>query len=97
MTTKTIIEGYFDCLKQKEGWEAFLSDDLIFTNFASPVKQLTGKAAYLESTRRFFSMVTSVEVNDLLIDGEKACALTCYELQPPEEMLLKVMWLKFSQ
>ena len=28
-------------------------------------------------------MVTAVDVRDLLIDGEKACALTRYKLQPP--------------
>lgn len=83
MTTKDTIQGYFNRLKQKEDWEAFLSDDLIFTNFASPIKQVTGKEAYLESTKRFFSMIISVEVKDLIIEGEKACALTCYELQPP--------------
>jgi hypothetical protein len=83
MTTRDTIQGYFNRLKQKEGWEAFLSDDMVFTNFASPIKQVTGKEAYLESTKRFFSMVISVEVKDLIIEGEKACALTCYEIQPP--------------
>jgi ketosteroid isomerase-like protein len=83
VTTKDTIQGYFNRLKQKESWEAFLSNDLIFTNFASPIKQVTGKEAYLESTKRFFSMVNSVEVKNLIIEGEKACALTCYELQPP--------------
>jgi len=83
MTTKDTIDGYFSCLKQKRGWESFLSDEMIFTSFTSPVKQVTGKIAYLESTKRFYSMVISVEVKDLMIAGNKACALTRYELQPP--------------
>ncbi len=83
MTTKDTIEGYFNSLKQKKGWESFLSDDMIFTSFTSPIKQVTGKAAYLEATKRFYSTVISVEVKDLIIEGEKACALTHYELQPP--------------
>jgi uncharacterized protein YndB with AHSA1/START domain len=33
--------------------------------------------------RRFFSMITEVEVKELIVDGDTACALTRYELQPP--------------
>ena len=40
--------------------------------------------AYIETTRRFYSMITALEVRDLLVDGTKACALTRYKLQPPE-------------
>jgi hypothetical protein len=84
MTTKDTIQGYFSCLKQKEGWESFLSDGMIFTSLTSPIKQVAGKDAYLESTKRFYSMIISVTIKDLLIEGEKACVLTRYELQPPK-------------
>ena len=83
MTTRDTIQGYFNSLKQKTGWDSFLSDALIFTSFTSPNKRVAGRAAYLESTRRFYSMIAGLEVRDLLIDGHKACALTRYELQPP--------------
>ena len=84
MSTKDTVQGYFDCLKQKKDWESFLSDGMVFTVFTSPVKQVTGKDAYIEATRRFYSTVVSVEVRALLIDGDRACALTRYELQPPK-------------
>lgn len=83
MTTKDIILDYFKALKQKRGWEAFLSDRLSFTNFTAPIKQVTGRDAYIEATKRFYSMIIGVDLNDLIVDGEKACALTHYELQPP--------------
>ena len=83
MTTRDTIQGYFAKLEQKAGWEAFLSDDMVFTSFTSPVKRVSGRAAYLESTRRFYSMITAVEVRDLVVDGDRACALTRYQLQPP--------------
>ncbi|MCI0413808.1 nuclear transport factor 2 family protein [bacterium] len=83
MTTKDAIQGYFDSLKQKKGWESFLSDDMTFTSFTSPVKQVTGKNAFLDSTKRFYSMVVSFEIRDIMIAGEKAVVLTRYELQPP--------------
>jgi ketosteroid isomerase-like protein len=83
MSTNDIIQKYFEALSQKGSWQLFLADGLRFTSFTSPVKELTGKAAYLETTRRFFSMVMSVEVRDLVVEGDKACALTRYQLQAP--------------
>jgi ketosteroid isomerase-like protein len=84
MTTKETIEGYFDSLKQKKDWQSFLADDMVFTSFTSPVKQVVGRAAYLESTKRFYGGIVAFEVRDLIIDGDKACALTRYQLQRPE-------------
>ncbi|HEX3068769.1 MAG TPA: hypothetical protein VHX14_09330 [Thermoanaerobaculia bacterium] len=83
MTTREIIQGYFDSLKQKRDWEVFLADGMEFTSFVTPIKRVAGKRAYLESTSRFFSMITAVEVKDLIVDGNRACALTRYQLQPP--------------
>ena len=83
MTTRDTIQGYFSSLKQKTSWDSFLSDDMTFTSFTSPNKRVSGRAAYLQSTKRFYSMIAALEVRDLLVDGHKACALTRYELQPP--------------
>ena len=83
MTTRDTIEGYFSSLKEKKSWDSYLSDDVRFTSFTSPNKRVSGRAAYLASTARFYSMITALEVKDLLVDGHKACALTRYELRPP--------------
>jgi ketosteroid isomerase-like protein len=83
MTTKAVIEGYFASLKQNKDWDSFLAEDIVFTSFTSPVKQVTGKEAYLESTKRFYGGIVTFEIRDLLIDGDRACALTSYQLQRP--------------
>lgn len=83
MTTRETIQEYFASLEQKAAWPSFLSDDMVFTSFTSPVKRVNGKTAYLESTRRFYSMITGVEPRRLIVDGQQACALTRYQLQPP--------------
>jgi ketosteroid isomerase-like protein len=83
MSTKETVQRYFDVLKQKGGWDSFLAEDLKFTSFSSPVKEVTGRSAYLESTKRFFSMVDSLEVRELIVEGAKACALTRYQLRAP--------------
>ena len=83
VTTKDTIQRYFDSLQKKSGWEAFLADDMTFTSYGSPIKQVTGKGAYLEATKRFFSMINAVELRDVIGEGDKACALTRYDLRGP--------------
>jgi ketosteroid isomerase-like protein len=83
MPAREIVQRYFEELTRKGNWESLLSDDIAFTSFTSPVKQVTGKASYLESTRRFFSMIKTLEVRDLIVEGTKVCALTRYQLQTP--------------
>ena len=83
MSTRETIEGYFDSLKQGKQWESFFDEEVVFTSFTSPMKRIAGKSSFIEATKRFYSTVRVVELRDLLIDGEKACALTHYELQPP--------------
>ena len=81
--TRETVQRYFDHLAAHEGWEGLLAPDLVFTSYTSPIKQVNGRDAFLTSTSRFYSTIASVQVRDLLVDGERACALTRYELQPP--------------
>ena len=83
MTTRDVVLGYLDSVRVKEGWEEFLSDEMHFTNFAHPVKRATGKQASVEGIRRFYAMVKAMEIESVIVDGEHACALIRYELQPP--------------
>lgn len=81
--TRQTVQTYFDCLASRNGWESTLADDMVFSSFTSPAKRVEGRDAFLRATQRFYSMIVGVEVRDLMIDGERACALTRYELQPP--------------
>ncbi len=83
MTTRDAIQGYFKALQAQNGWESFLADDIAFTSFTSPVKRVTGKAAYLQATKRFYSTIAAMDLKDLMIDGVRACALTHYDIKPP--------------
>lgn len=83
MSAKDVVSAYLSAVGAKDGWEAFLSDDLRFSNFTHPVKRLVGKEAGLEGIRRFYSMVTTLDVDRILVDGGCVVALTRYELQPP--------------
>ena len=83
MTTRATIERYFDQLAKQSSWESAFADDMTFTSYASPVKEVKGKSAFLTATKRFYSSIGSVQVRNLLVDGEQACALTRYEIRPP--------------
>ncbi len=83
MTTRETIENYFRNLERKADWQSALSDDMTFTSFTSPVRRVSGKVAYIESTARFYSMIAAVTVKELIVNGNRVCALTHYALQPP--------------
>ena len=83
MNAKDTIEAYFKALAEKKDWKSFLADEMAFTSFGTPSKQLVGRDAYVESTRRFYSMIKRLEIRDILVDGDKACVLTKYDLQTP--------------
>ena len=73
MTTKETVERYFGALRQKQGWETLLADNMAFTSYVSPVKQVNGRDAYLQATKRFFSMIVSVDVRELIVEGDRVC------------------------
>ena len=77
------IERYFAKLGANKGWEESLADDMTFTSYAVPNRHVEGKAPYLQATRRFYGMIQSVEVRQLLVEGNRVVALTRYQLQPP--------------
>jgi len=83
MTAKETVRRYFDALEHKNNWDSLLADDMSFTSHTSPNKQLRGRDAFLQSTNRFYSMVRSLDVRELIGEGDHVCALTRYELQPP--------------
>ena len=83
MSNRDTIQAYFSALMEKRDWQSFLAEDMAFNSFGTPSKQLVGRDAYLESTKRFYSIIKRLEVRDILLDGDKACVLTRYDLQPP--------------
>lgn len=81
MVTRSTVEAYFDRLKHKADWESLLAEDMTFTSYASPIKKLQGKGAFVSATQRFYASILSVEVGKLLVDGHNACVTTRYQLQ----------------
>ena len=82
MTTGETVERYFERLEKKDGWQASLSDELVFDSYTSPIKQINGKEPYLQATNGFYSSIRKMRVRELITDGNKAVALTHYDLMP---------------
>ena len=57
---------------------------MTFISHVVPAKLAKGKAAFLDSTRRFYAMIAGIDVTTLLVEGDRACALTRYKLQAPQ-------------
>lgn len=83
MTTRQTIDNYFTALTTGNGWQDHLADQVEFINHSAPVTHVTGRDAYVESTQGFYAMAETVDVQEIMIDGNRACVLTRYRLQPP--------------
>lgn len=83
MTTRETVERYFSALRGNDDWQALFADDVVFTTFGTPARTVSGREAFVTGTKGFYSMIRSLELRDLLVDGDRACALTRYQLAPP--------------
>ena len=83
MTTRETIEQYFSALRQNGAWQDLLSDELHFTSFTSPARELRGREEYLAGTTRFYGSIESFEVKDIMVEGDRAVARTRYLLKAP--------------
>lgn len=81
MTTKESVETYFKNLSKNEGWQNNLSDHM---EFSSPRQNSVGKEHYIEATLRFLQFVYGFEIKELIIEGDKACALVNYKVKSPK-------------
>lgn len=80
MTTKQLLETYYAGFARKEGWEAVISDDFKFTggDMTKP-EPLIGKQAYKEVINRFSKVFTSLQIKEMIIEGDSAFVLARYD------------------
>lgn len=83
MTTRETIESYIEAVRARGAWDALLDDEVTFTSLASPNKVVSGKPAVVQGIKRFYSMMTELSVNSLVVESDRAIALTQYRIQPP--------------
>ena len=77
-TTLETIKGYYDSIRRKSGWQAFVSEDIEFGG--TGVKTTKGKDAFIEGNNQFLRAVKTSQVKEMIVEGEKACVIMHYEL-----------------
>src|SRR5215475_8736463 len=81
-TTQATLKGYYESIRQKNGWQDFVSESIAFDG--TGVKATQGKEAYIAGTDQFLRAVTNSQIKEMIVEGEKACTLMHYELMSPK-------------
>ena len=84
MTTRELLETYYQGFAQKQGWESVISDDFKFTGGdMTKTTPLIGKAAYIEVIKRFSQVFQAMRVKKMIVDGDNACVIGNYDYRFP--------------
>jgi ketosteroid isomerase-like protein len=80
ITTKELLDRYYERLSGKCDINSLLSENFLLTGTVD--KETRGKEAYAGNV--FFTLVKSLKIKTMIIDGERACAVVNYELASPK-------------
>lgn len=84
ISTKQLLETYYDGFAKKEGWESVIADDFTFTGGdMTRTEPAVGKAAYIEVIKRFSRTFQSMRVKEMMIDEDNACVIGNYDFRFP--------------
>ena len=84
MPTRELVQKYYDSLAHKDDrWQALYADDAEFSD-ASRTLDARGRAAVIQSFTPFLKGVASVQVKQLIVDGDDACAIVDYTYVNPK-------------
>jgi hypothetical protein len=81
ISTREIIQQYYDLISKKGDWQSVIADKMTFTSVG---KITYTKDAYVEATNRFLQVVTSLKINEFIVEDNKACITVEYSLQSPK-------------
>lgn len=80
MTTKELLETYYNGFAQKRDWESVISDD--FKNIGGDMTKTTpliGKGAYIKVIERFSKSFQKMRVKEMIIEEDHACVIGNYD------------------
>lgn len=80
MTTKQLLEIYYEGFANKKGWESVISEDFKFFGGDMTNKvPVIGKQGYIKVIERFSKVFTKMRVKNMIIEGDKACVIGNYD------------------
>lgn len=83
MSTRETIERYLAALREHGDWQDLFASETRFTSFTAPVRELNGRDSFVEGTKRFYGSIESLDVRQLIVDGDTAVVLTRYVIRAP--------------
>jgi ketosteroid isomerase-like protein len=84
MTTKELLDIYYNGFAKKRGWEDVIADDFKFVGGdMTKTTPLIGKSAYIEVIKRFSKLFKNMRVKEMIIDGDSACVIGNYDYEFP--------------
>ncbi|HSW96337.1 MAG TPA: nuclear transport factor 2 family protein [Candidatus Saccharimonadales bacterium] len=84
MTTKDLIQSYYDSLSQKDTkWKELWKEDAYFSD-ASQMLTAKGKEAVIQSFIPFLKGVQEVKIKQTIIEENNACVIVSYDYMNPK-------------
>lgn len=87
--TRQLLESYYKGFSEKSNWEHTIADDFEYTGGdMTNIQPLKGKSAYIEVIKRFSQVFTTMGVESMIIQGNKACVVGNYNLRFPNGKII---------
>jgi ketosteroid isomerase-like protein len=84
METKEVVQRFYEGLASRdESWQEDLAETAVFSD-ASGKLTARGREAFIKSFSAFLPAVQSVELKQLIVEGENAAAVVTYEYANPK-------------
>jgi ketosteroid isomerase-like protein len=80
LSVKQLLDIYYSGFAEKANWESVIAEDFQYTGGdMTNTGSVVGKQAYIDIIKRFSQRFTAMRVQDMLIDGNKACVTGNYD------------------
>lgn len=80
MNSKETVQAYFKAFSQKQGWEKFASENIVFEG---PMPTVNGKQQWVELTQQFTMGVTSSSLDSTVSENDKVALTATYNMALP--------------
>lgn len=80
MKSKETVQAYFNAFGQKQGWDKFADENIIFEG---PMPTVSGKQQWIEMTQQFTMGVTSTSLDSTICENDKVAITATYNMALP--------------
>ena len=80
MNSKETVHAYFNAFIEKQGWEIFAAENIVFEG---PMPAISGKQQWVEMTNQFIMGVTSASLDTTICEKDKVALTATYNMALP--------------